>query len=149
MLWTSPDANLEKNVRASFGLQGALRAMGAGIERVEPGLVEIVLPFGEHLTQQNGFVHAGVITTIADSACGYAAATVAPVGANVLTVEFKINLLAPACGRLFRAVGRALRGGKRLTICQGDVFAEKEGESDRIHVAVMLATMNVRAVGYE
>jgi uncharacterized protein (TIGR00369 family) len=129
----------ESRVRASFARQSVMTLLGASLERVAPGEVDIRLPFRADLTQQHGFLHAGVTTTIADSACGYAAFTLMPPAAAVLTVEFKVNLMAPAAGETFLARGRVVRAGRTLTICSGDVFAV-EG-TDEKHVLTMLATV--------
>lgn len=119
--------------------QSIMKTIGARAIKAEPGLVEIELPFADHLLQQHGFVHAGVITTIADSACGFAAMTLLPKGSNVLTVEFKVNLLAPARGDRFVARGRVVKAGRTLTVCQGEVSAF-EGEKETA-IALMQATM--------
>ncbi len=121
------DPAFEARVRASFGRQGIMKLIGARLTRVEPGLVEIELPYRADLCQQHGFFHAGITSTIADSAGGYAAYSLMPADASVLTTEFKINLLAPAEGELLRAVGRVLRPGRLLTVCDVDVFALKDG----------------------
>ena len=133
------DPAYESRVRASFARQSMMTVLGASLERVGPGEVDIRLPFRADLTQQHGFLHAGVTTTIADSACGYAAFTLMPPGAAVLTVEFKVNLMAPAAGETFVARGRVVRAGRTLTICSGDVFA-LDGKDDK-HVLTMLATV--------
>ncbi len=121
------DPEFEARVRASFGRQGIMTLIGARLTRVEPGLVEIELPFRADLTQQHGFFHAGITSTIADSAGGYAAHSLMPAGASVLTTEFKINLLAPADGEFLRARGRVIKPGRTLTVCDVDVFAVKDG----------------------
>ncbi len=121
----NPD--FEECVRDSFARQGVMELIGARLTRVEPGLVEIELPYRADLTQQHGFFHAGITSTIADSAGGYAAFSLMPAEASVLTTEFKINLLAPAEGELLRAVGRVVRPGRLLTVCEVDVFALKGG----------------------
>jgi len=126
-------------VRASFARQSMMTVLGASLERVAPGEVDIRLPFRADLTQQHGFLHAGVTTTIADSACGYAALSLMPPGAAVLTVEFKVNLMAPAAGQVFVARGRVLKAGRTLTTCAGDVFALDGGEEK--HVLAMLGTI--------
>ncbi len=121
----NPD--FEECVRDSFSRQGIRELIGARLSRVEPGLVEIELPYRADLTQQHGFFHAGITSTIADSAGGYAAYSLMPAEASVLTTEFKINLLAPAEGELLRALGRVVRPGRLLTVCDVDVFALKDG----------------------
>lgn len=128
-------------IAESFDRQGLMATLGARLALVEPGRVVIAMPFSPALSQQHGFVHAGAITSIVDSACGYAAFTLMGPGKAVLTAEFKINLLAPAAGERFEAEGRVLRAGRRVHVVQGDVHAIT-GES-RKHVAVMLATMMV------
>src|SRR5262245_7136498 len=95
--------NFADEVRQSFARQSLMRLIGADLSLVEPGIVEITLPYRADLTQQNGYVHAGIITAIADTACGYAAFTLMPAGSAVLSVEFKVNLLRPAAGETFRA----------------------------------------------
>ncbi len=125
--FTPKDPDFEARVRASFGRQGIMTLIGARITRVEPGLVEIELPYRADLIQQHGFLHAGITSAIADSAGGYAAYSLMPAGASVLTTEFKINLLAPADGELLRARGRVLKPGRTLTVCDVDVFAVKDG----------------------
>jgi len=132
---------IDARVRASFAKQTIMTTIGAEVAAVRPGEVEIVLPFSESLLQQHGFIHGGVVATIADSACGYAALTVMPREAAVLTTEFKLHLLSPARGERFRAVGRVVRGGKKLVVSLGEVFAEQGGSSKQI--ALMTTTMMV------
>ena len=115
-------------VRASFARQGIMETLGATLAKVESGICEITLPYRAALSQQHGFFHAGVVSTIADSAAGYAAYSLFPAGASVLTVEFKINLLAPADGEILRAAGRVIKHGKTLTICEMQAFITKNGE---------------------
>ena len=134
-----PDVEYESRVRASFARQRAMQLIGARLERVEPGAVAIVLPYREDLTQQNGFLHAGIITAIADSACGYAAHTLMPAGSEVLSVEFKVNLLRPAAGEEFVAEAKVIKAGRTLTVTRCDVYSESGGEARMI--ATMLATM--------
>lgn len=133
----NPD--FERTVRESFARQQFMHTLGAKLLRVEPGAVDIELVFDPALTQQNGFMHAGTITSIADSACGYAALSLMPAGTEVLSVEFKINLMAPARSEKFLAQGRVLKAGRTLTICQGEVYGIDAGEHGLI--ATMLATM--------
>ena len=113
--------------------------LGARLEKVEPGRVEIALPFRAELSQQHGFFHAGIISTIADSAGGYAAFTLFPADSGVLTVEFKINLIAPADGERAIAVGEVIRSGRTVTVSRLDAFVEKNGK--RTHCATGLATL--------
>lgn len=134
---TEPD--IESRVRASFGKQRFMATIGATIERVAPGEVDIALAFDEAVTQQHGFVHAGALATVADSACGYAALSMMPGDAAVMSVEFKINMLAPAEGPRLVARGRVVRSGRTLTVCRADVFSVKpDGEK---LVATMQGTM--------
>lgn len=129
----------EQKVRESFGRQALMATIGAELVSVMPGAVEIRLPFHQKLTQQDGFLHAGVVTSILDSACGYAALSVAPENAEVLSVEFKINLLAPAVGEFFAARAQVKRAGRTLTVCTADGFALNKGNEKLI--ATMQATI--------
>jgi uncharacterized protein (TIGR00369 family) len=137
---SNPD--FEARVRESFAAQALMTMLRAELTRIAPGEVTIEMPFSDELTQQNGFVHAGITTAIADSACGYAAFTLMPVEASVLSVEFKVNLLSPALGERFIARAQVLKPGRTLTVCRGDVFAVKEGAEKLI--LTMLATMIAR-----
>ena len=128
-----------RHVRESFDKQQAMRTLGARLTRVEPGEVEIELPYRDDLTQQHGFLHAGVVTAVLDSACGYAAFSLMPPGAGVLSVEFKVNLLAPANGDLLIARARVLRAGRTISVCQADATMRSGG--DETPVATMLGTM--------
>jgi len=133
----NPD--FESRTRASFARQGIMVLLGAQMLRVEPGFVEIALAFRPELSQQHGFFHAGVVSTIADSAGGYAGFTLFPPEAGVLTVEFKINLLAAADGERVIAEGRVIRPGRTLTVCQLDAHVEKGGR--RTHCATGMQTL--------
>ena len=133
------DPDFVRRVRASFARQTVMTTIGAEMTLVEPGAVEIVMPFRADLTQQHGFLHAGVITTIVDSACGYAALTLMPADTGVLTVEYKVNFMAPAAGEQFLARGRVTKPGRTLTVCAGDVYAAQDGR-ERL-IATMLTTM--------
>lgn len=133
------DSDFEPRVRASFDRQRFMATIGARLARVAPGEVDIELAVRDDLVQQHGFLHAGVLATAADSACGYAALSLMPTGVAVLSVEFKINLLAPAAGDRIVARGRVIRAGKTVTVCWGDVTAYT-GESERL-VATMVGTM--------
>jgi len=136
---------IDARVRGSFARQTIMTTLGAEIASVGSGEVEIVLPFSDRILQQHDFIHAGAVATIADSACGYAALSVMPRDAAVLTTEFKINLLAPAKGERLRAIGRVVRSGKKLVITLGEVFAEEGGA--RKQVALITATMMVIETG--
>ncbi|HEY7348653.1 MAG TPA: PaaI family thioesterase [Ktedonobacterales bacterium] len=133
------DAGFEARVRTSFTRQQVMITLGATMTHVAPGEIEIQLPFRPDLTQQNGFLHAGIITTIVDSACGYAAFSLMPADVGVLTVEYKVNFLAPAQGAFFAARGRVTRPGRTITVCSGEVVAVQEGHE--LLIATMLATM--------
>jgi uncharacterized protein (TIGR00369 family) len=136
------ETSIEKRVRDSFARQTAMETIGASIAKVEPGKVTIELPFRPDLTQQHGFIHAGVVTMIVDTACGYAALTRMPASAAVLSAEYKINFLSPAEGEKLIARGRVLKPGRTLTVCFGEVHAKKDGNEKL--VATMLATMITR-----
>lgn len=131
----------EALVRESFARQQVMALIGAELSSVEPGAVEITLPTRADLTQQHGFIHAGIVTTIVDNACGYAALTLAPAGADVLTIEYKVNFMEPASGERLIARGRVLRSGRTITVCAGNVSALREGREQPI--ATMLATMRI------
>jgi uncharacterized protein (TIGR00369 family) len=131
------DPNYEARVRASFAKQQFMATLGASLTTVQPGEVSIELPFRADLTQQHGFLHAGVVTSVIDSACGYAALTLMPPDREVLSVEFKVNLMAPAQGAMFQARGRVVRAGRTLTVCTGDL---RVAGSESV-VAMMQATM--------
>ena len=126
-------------VRDSFARQAVMSTIGAELVSVVPGAVQISLPYRADLTQQNGYLHAGIVTTIADSACGYAAYTLMPPNSAVLSVEFKVNLLRPAKGEEFLAIAEVLKPGRTLTVVRADVFANPK--SERVLVATMLGTM--------
>jgi uncharacterized protein (TIGR00369 family) len=126
-------------VRESFARQTIMATLGASLLSVEKGLVRIGLPHAPHICQQHGFLHAGVITTIVDSACGYAGLSVMPEGSAVLTVEFKVNLLAPGKGERFEAEGRVIKAGRTLVVTQGEVTAISGGQ--RSTIALMTATL--------
>jgi len=129
----------EPTVRGSFARQKVMSLLGAEMGALTPGHCEIRLPFRDDLTQQNGFFHAGITSTIVDSAGGYAGLTVMPKGADVLTVEFKLNLLAPADGEYLVAEGQVLKSGRNLVITRGEVYAIKSGRAT--HCATMQQTL--------
>ena len=133
------EAHFEQAVRDSFAAQRAMATLGARLTRVDAGEVEIRLPFRSDLTQQHGFLHAGVVAAALDSACGFAAFSLMPAGAGVLSVEFKTNLLAPARGEELIARGRVVRAGRTITVCQADAWMLAGGAE--VPVATMLATM--------
>lgn len=137
--FTPADPEFAARIRASFARQRAMELIGAQLARIEPGSVEIELPFDATLTQQHGFVHAGIIATALDSACGYAAASLMPADSGILTIEFKINLLAPAAGERFRFIGRVRKPGRTIVVAEGDATAVDASGRERL-VATMIAT---------
>jgi uncharacterized protein (TIGR00369 family) len=144
----APDPDFATRVRASFARQQAMRLIGAEIGVLAPGHCEIRLPYRSELSQQHGFFHGGVIGMIADSAGGYAAFTLMPADSSVLTVEYKMNLLAPGDGELLIADGQVLRAGRNLVISRAEVYAVKGG--GEVHCATMqqtLMTMHGRPEG--
>ena len=126
-------------ITQSFARQTIMGLIGAELTRVEPGIVEITLPYRADLAQQHGYLHAGIVTTIADSACGYAAYSLMPPTSEVLSVEFKVNLLRPAKGETFKAVAEVVKAGKTLTVVRADVFGVDRDQREL--VATMLGTM--------
>lgn len=136
---TVRNEDFEEVVRSSFARQGLMAHLGAELSHVGPGEVRIEVPFRPELTQQHGLFHGGVTTSIADSACGYAALTLMPAGSEVVSVEFKINLFDPARGERLVAHGRVVRSGRTITVCQGEVYAV--GPGGEVHCATMIATM--------
>jgi uncharacterized protein (TIGR00369 family) len=133
------DPNFRQRVAASFQRQAVMRTLGIEIAGLEPGDIELTMPYAQPFTQQHGFVHAGIITTALDSACGYAAFWLMAAEAAVLTVEFKTNLLAPAKGERFIFRGKAIKPGRTLTFCDASAFAV-EGTSER-PIATMTGTL--------
>ncbi len=134
------DPAFEARVRASFERQKVMAELGATLGDIRAGAVEIRFPFQERFSQQHGFLHAGIVATVLDSACGYAAFSLMPADAGVLSIEFKINLLAPASGDHFVARAKVLRPGRTVTVCQGSVFAIQK-DSGETRVASMQASM--------
>lgn len=135
------DPQFAERVRASFARQGAMHTLGATVDAVEPGFVAIGLRHRPVLTQQHGFVHAGMIATALDSACGYAAFTLMPPDAAVLTIEFKINLLSPARGPHFRLEGRVTKPGRTISVVDGRALQTLADGSGEKLIATMTATM--------
>ena len=133
------DPDFAERVRASFAKQGAMHTIVASLAEVAPGRVVIELPWQQALTQQHGFLHAGMVAAALDSACGYAASTLMPAEAGVLTIEYKINLLAPARGSRFRMEGVVLKPGRTITVSEGRAYALHEGR-ERL-IATMGATL--------
>jgi uncharacterized protein (TIGR00369 family) len=134
-----PDSDFESRVRYGFSLQQLMTTIGARMTKVVAGEVHIELPFNQAWTQQHGYIHAGIITSIVDSACGFAAYTLMPANSGVMTVEYKVNFLNPAKGDKFVGIGRVIKPGRRLTVCTGEVIALENGEEKLI--AAMQTTM--------
>jgi uncharacterized protein (TIGR00369 family) len=132
---TPADPNFASRIRESFGRQKAMALIGASLAAVEPGAVDVALPWRDDLTQQKGFVHGGVIGMIADTACGYSAFSLMPAGGSLVTVEYKMNILKAGRGDLV-ARGRVIRAGRTLTVARAEVYAD-----DGSHVATMLQTL--------
>lgn len=129
-----------EEIKESFVKQTIMTLIGGELTHVEQGVIEISLPYRTDLTQQHGYVHAGIITTIADSACGYAAYTLMPPGSDVLAVEFKVNLMRPAKGEMFVARAEVIKSGRTLTVVRADVYALSNGDKREL-VAIMQGTM--------
>lgn len=132
-------AQVDQRIRTSFAKQGLMQTLGAALDSVSPGEIQISLAPRAAVSQQHGFVHAGAITAIADSAAGYAALSLMPIGRGVLTTEFKINLLAPAMGERILARGKVVKAGRTLTLAQTEVFAAQDGK-ERL-IALLTATL--------
>ena len=139
MPWQAKDPAYAEAVRTSFEKQAFMGTLGARLARVAPGEVDIELPVRDALTQQHGYVHAGALASVLDSAAGYAAFTLMPADAAVLSIEFKINMLEPARGRSITARGRVLRAGRTITVCRADAIA-RDGERETL-VATLQGTM--------
>ena len=135
--------NLEERVRRSFARQSFMSHLGAELTRVERGLGEISVSRHDALLQQHGFLHAGVLTSLLDSACGYAALTRMDEGTGVMSIEFKVNLLAPAAGDRFLVRGEVLKAGRTVVVCRGDAFAI-DGSAPRLIAAMQGSMMAVR-----
>lgn len=133
----------EQAVRDSFSQQGFMDYLGARLTAVSPGEVTIELPVTPNLSQQHGFVHAGATTAVVDSACGYATLTLMPANREVLTVEFKTNLLSPTVGVKVIAIGRVIKPGRTLTVCQGEVLGVNEAGEQKL-CAIMTSTIICR-----
>mgnify|MGYP000863748793 CR=1 FL=1 len=139
-LRTPLDADFAARVRASFALQGAMATLGARMDVVEPGRVVLLLPHSPAVTQQHGFVHAGMVAAVLDTACGYAASTLMPADAGVLTIEYKINLLAPARGPLLRCEGEVTKSGRTISVADGRCWQDGADGQPSL-VATMTATL--------
>ncbi len=137
--FTPKNTQYKDRVQHSFDRQKAMATLGASILVIEPGRVSIRLPFNEALTQQHGFIHAGIISTVLDSACGYAAFSLMPENAAVLTIEYKVNLLSPAKGDWFEAIGVVKKPGRNVTVADGEIYAHS-GDNKKL-VASMVGTL--------
>lgn len=133
------DPDYDARVRKTFAGQAALDTLGITLARIEPGKLELRMPYDAKFSQQNGFLHGGVISAGLDTACGLASYTLMPAHADILTVEFKINLLAPAKGQTFRFVGHVVKPGRTLVVSEGHAYANDDGREKLI--ATMSATM--------
>ncbi|MGH9873312.1 MAG: PaaI family thioesterase [Pyrinomonadaceae bacterium] len=140
MAFQASNPRFAEDIKQSFAQQSMMSLIGAELSVPQPGIVEITLPYRADLAQQHGYLHAGIVTTIADSAAGYAAYSLMPAGAEVLSVEFKVNLLRPAQGKSFLARAEVIKPGRTLTVARADVFGVAES-GDRQLVATMLATL--------
>jgi uncharacterized protein (TIGR00369 family) len=135
------DGAYAERVAASFARQPAMATLGSSLGDVLPGRVEILQQHRAELTQQHGYLHAGIVATVLDSACGYAAFSLMPVDAAVLTIEFKINLLSPARGPLFRFVGQVTKAGRTISVVDGQAWQRATPEAEETLVATMTATV--------
>lgn len=140
MAFQPTDPNFEERVRASFARQRVMQTLGIDITRLEPGEIELTMRHDPAYTQQHGFMHAGIITTALDSACGYAAFSLMPPDAAVLTVEFKTNLLAPAKGQRFAIRAKVVKPGRTLTVCDAQALAFDGANQERL-IATMTGTL--------
>jgi uncharacterized protein (TIGR00369 family) len=136
-----PLPDFEARTRDSFARQAAMATLGAELTRVKPGAVDLAMTHRQALTQQHGFLHAGVVATALDSACGYAAFTLMPAEAAVLTIEFKVNLLAPARGPLFRFEGRVTKAGRTISVVDGRAWQRAAPDGEETLIATMTATV--------
>ncbi len=133
------DVRYEEKVIESFNRQEVMKTISASILAIRPGEIELEFPYQSNLAQQHGFIHAGIVSTVLDSACGYAAFSLMPENAAVLTIEFKVNLLSPAKGERLRAVGKVKKLGKNITVTEGELFSYAEGGQKL--VATMVGTI--------
>ncbi|MGO9007017.1 MAG: PaaI family thioesterase [Beijerinckiaceae bacterium] len=140
MSFQPKDSNFDARVRASFARQRAMQTLGIEIARLAPGEIDLTMPYRPAYTQQHKFVHAGIIATALDSACGYAAFSLMPADAAVLTVEFKTNFVAPAKGERFVFRAHVVKPGRTLTLCDARAFALAEGGAERL-IATMTGTL--------
>jgi uncharacterized protein (TIGR00369 family) len=142
MNYSAMDGKYADRIRSSFKNQGIMRTIQGKLEKIAPGEVHISFPFSAAITQQHGFVHAGILTTVVDSACGYAASTLMPSESEVLTIEYKVNFISPAIGEEFIAIGRVEKPGRTITVCTGEVKV-KEGAEYKTVVLIQATMMAV------
>lgn len=133
------NSEYKQKVIESFNRQEIMKTLNASILSIQPGIIELEFPYQAHLTQQHGFIHAGIVSTVLDSACGYAAFSLMPENAAVLTIEFKVNFLSPAKGERFIAIGKVKKPGKNITVTEGELFSYIEGKKKS--VAIMVGTI--------
>ncbi|MCB1050778.1 MAG: PaaI family thioesterase [Acidobacteria bacterium] len=138
MTLTAQDPCFEARVRASFERQAVMHGLGIQLTAIQAGQVELIMPYNPQWTQQHGYIHAGIMATALDSACGYAAFSLMPADAEVLSIEFKINLMAPARGDTFRFLGRVIKAGRTISVCEGQAWSLSPQEK---LVCTMTATM--------
>jgi uncharacterized protein (TIGR00369 family) len=141
--FTPQDPGFDARVRASFARQGAMATLGASLAQVAPGRVAIELPWAPGLTQQHGFLHAGMVAAALDSACGYAAFSLMPVEAAVLTIEYKINLLAPAKGQRFHMLGEVVKPGRTISVVDGRAYALDGAAAPKLIATMSCTVMSV------
>jgi len=134
-------------VRGSFAKQAVMHTLGAALDTIEPGRVVIVMPHKPELSQQHGFLHAGIVSTGLDSACGYAAFSLMPADAAVLTIEFKVNLLAPARGPWFRFEGQVTKAGRTISVVEGRAWQHEAGGADALCATMTATVMTVQGRG--
>ncbi len=134
------NAGYKEKVTESFNRQEVMKTINVSILAIRPGEIELEFPYQSNLTQQHGFIHAGIVSTVLDSACGYAAFSLMPEGAAVLTIEFKINFLSPAKGERFKAVAKVKKTGKNITVTEGELFSYSERGNQKL-VATMAGTI--------
>lgn len=149
-LFEPKEPDYAEKVIESFNRQNVMKLMNASIISIRPGEVELAFPYQSELTQQHGFIHAGIVSTVLDSACGYAAFSLMPRNAAVLTIEFKLNLLSPSKGEHFRAVGSVRKPGKNITVAEGELFSYADGEQKltAIMVGTIMSVYNREGIEY-
>jgi uncharacterized protein (TIGR00369 family) len=140
MAFKPQDPEFDSRVRSSFARQNAMQTLGVELAHVAPGEIELRMPFSDKYTQQHGFMHAGIIASALDSACGYAAFSLMPASAAVLSVEFKVNLLAPAQGDSFAFRARVIKAGRTLSVCDASAFGIADNRDERL-IATMTSTI--------